>query len=52
MDPVAIGLDAIAHERERYAQAPSAAGAATLAKLHAQVALSQVRIWVRNPCRV
>ena len=42
MDPVAIGLDAIAHERERYAQAPSAAGAATLAKLHAQVALSQL----------
>ena len=42
MDPIAIGLDAIAHERERYEQAPSAAGAATLAKLHAQVALSQL----------
>ena len=42
MDPIAIGLDAIAHERERYEQAPSAAGAAMLAKLHAQVALSQL----------
>ena len=41
-DPIQVGRDAIALERENFEQAPSITGASALAKLHAQVALSEL----------